>query len=509
MKKMNPSGVTSRTHKAKLNMLFSLLSQVVALICGLVIPQLMINTYGSEAYGATSSIANFLSYIILLEGGMGAVTRSALYKAFADRSNDQISSIICETKSFFRKVAIGFIVYVLIIALFFKQISHNDTFSYWYSFSLVIVIALSTFAEYFVGISYSVLLQADQVAYIGIIFKIIATIFNTIGVIVLVSLKCDILFVKLLSSIVFVIRPILLSLYVKKRYRLKEIHSEKKYLRNKGTALGQHIAWTIHNNTDITVLTVFKDLSLVSVYSVYYMVVSQLQSLLNSFTAGMEAVFGNMYANKEKENLLNTFGYYETLISILGITVFSTAAVLIVPFIRLYTSGVTDADYINMPFAFFLIIASLLYIFRTPYGHMIIAAGRFKETRVAAYGEAIINIIVSVVLVIKLGLVGVAIGTVLATLFRFVWYVFYLSKHILHRSIGKWLKRMIINTITFMCAFIVGNLVLSYFEIKHYAEFIVPGILITTGAGLLTIGFNLLLFRKDVFAIIKKLLKTT
>ena len=505
---MGQNKVVSRTHKAKMNMFFSLLSQCVSFVCGLIVPQLMINTFGSEAYGATASISNFLSYVVLLEGGMGAVTRSALYKAFANKSIIQISSIVCETKSFFRKIAIGFIVYVLIIAIFFKQISHNDVFDYWYSFSLVIVIALSTFAEYFIGISYSVLLQADQVGYIGIIFKIITTILNTIGIVVLVSLGCDILSVKLLSSIVFVLKPVLLSIYVKKRYKLVEVESNTKYLKNKGTALGQHIAWTIHNNTDITVLTLFKDLSLVSVYSVHYMVVSQLQNLLSSFTTGMEAVFGSMHANKEKDNLQQTFGYYETLISIISITVFSAAAILFVPFIRLYTAGITDAQYINSPFAFALIIASLLYILRTPYGHMIIAAGRFKETRIAAYGEAIINIVVSIVLVIQYGLVGVAIGTVLATLFRFVYYAIYLSKHVLYRSIIKWIKRMIINSVVFGCAFIIGQNILSLFNINSYAEWIVAGITIVAITGVLTILLNTILYKNDVFAIIRKMKKT-
>lgn len=494
----------SRTEKAKLNMFFSLLQQIIAFVCGLIVPKIMLNTFGSAAYGTTTSIATFLSYITLLEGGIGAVTRSALYKAFASKSKDQISAVITETKIFYKKIAFAFVAYVIVIACFYKQISHNTTFGYWYSFSLVVVIAFSTFAEYFIGISYSLLLQADQMNYIVVIFRIVTTILNTIGVVVLTSINCDILAVKLLSSIVFVIRPVLLSIYVKRRYKLTEVHFSEKLLVNKRSAIGQHIAWALHNNTDIAVLTVLKDATYVSVYSVYHMVVSQLQSILNSFSSGMEAVFGSMYANKERENLQKTFGYYETLISVISIALFSIAAVLIVPFIRLYTSGITDAEYINPTFAMILIIASLLYSLRTPYSYMIIAAGQYKETRMAAYGEAAINITTSIIFVIKYGLVGVAVGTVLATLFRYVYYVFYLSRHILYRNTVLWIKRTLVNSVTFICIYVIGTLVVKHYIISNYIEWMIVGIIITVISGIITIVFNLVIYYKDLMAILQK-----
>ena len=501
---MDTPNKKSRTQKEKLNISFSLLQQGITFICGLIVPKLMLNAFGSEAYGATASIATFLSYITLLEGGIGAVTRSALYKAFASKSDEQVSAVIQETKGFYRKIAFAFIIYVMVVALFFKQLSHNTTFDYWYSFSLVIVIAISTFAEYFIGISYALLLQADQMNYIVVIFRIITTVLNTVGIIVLTSLKCDILTVKLLSSIVFIIRPVLLSVYVRKQYKLPDVHQKEKLLTNKSSAVGQHIAWALHNNTDIAVLTILKDLTYVSVYSVYHMVVSQLQSILSSFSSGMEAVFGSMYANKEQENLQRTFGYYETLLSMLNIAVFSIAAVLIVPFVRLYTSGVTDADYINPLFAITLVVASLLYSLRTPYGNMIIAAGRYKETRMAAYGEAAINIITSVLFVIRYGLVGVAIGTVLATLFRFAYFAVYLSKHVLHRSLILWIKRMIVNIISFACICFIGNTVISYLSVNNYFEWAVAGVIISLISGTLVILINIITYKNDVLAIVNR-----
>jgi uracil permease len=61
----------------------------------------MIGEFGSEAYGATTSITQFLAYITLLEGGIGGVARAVLYKPLAQRDMDTIGAIIGEIRKFF------------------------------------------------------------------------------------------------------------------------------------------------------------------------------------------------------------------------------------------------------------------------------------------------------------------------------------------------------------------------------------------------------------------------
>ena len=100
---------------------------------------------------------------------------------------------------------------------------------------------------------------------------------------------------------------------------------------------------------------------------------------------------------------------------------------MLVPFVSVYTRGINDANYIVPRFSLLLVISSLVFCLRFPYHSMIIAAGKFKETRWAAFGEAFINIILSIILVMKYGLTGVAVGTVTAILFRFLYYVYYLG----------------------------------------------------------------------------------
>lgn len=471
----------------------------VILICGLIVPRLMIGNFGSEVYGATASIAQFLSYITLLEGGIGGVARAALYKPLADNDTLAISKVQSEIQRFFRIVGYLFTVYVLIIASSFKYISHTDAIDWVTSFLLVLAISISTFGQYFVGISNAVLLQAAQKTYIPQLLNSLTVILNTIATVVLVKLNCNIITVKLVSSCIFVLRPVGLWIYVKRSYKLVPCKkTEEIQLKQKWVGLGQHLAYYLHSHTDIAVLTIFADLKAVAVYSVYNMVVAHMQNLAASFSTGMEALFGDMLAKEEHEKLHKTFSYYETLISVVSITLFSVCAVLIVPFVRIYTQGVADANYIQPLFGFLMILAAVLYCLRIPYHSVVIAAGRFKQTSWAAYGEAVINIVLSMLLVNWLGLSGVIIATVTATAFRFVFYVIYLSRNIIRRSVWLFVKRMCVNTAAFFAVFVVGSFAVAKLEMSNYLQWALGGAIVTAIAMAIVLLLNLIVYRNDL-----------
>ena len=141
-----------RVKRAKLNILVSVACQIISLICGIILPKIFLGAYGSEAYGATSSITHFRAYITLLEGGISGVARAALYKPLAEGDSYRISTVVSEIKRYFRLLAFIFIAYVLVLACSFKAISHIEVLDWASTFLLVIVISISTFGQYFIGV---------------------------------------------------------------------------------------------------------------------------------------------------------------------------------------------------------------------------------------------------------------------------------------------------------------------------------------------------------------------
>lgn len=495
----------ARIHGAKKNIFVSIGCQLVTLLCGIIAPKLMIDAFGSEAYGATVSIGQFLSYIALLEGGIGGVARAALYKPLAEGDMQEISVVMAEVRRFFRIIACIFVAYALVIACSFRGISGSDVLDWASSFLLVISISLSTLGQYFIGISNIILLQAAQKSYVTNMVNIAGMVVNTLMIILLISLGCSIITVKLVSSAVFVLRPVALWAYVRRHYPLRHVpKSNTSRLSQKWSGLSQHIAFFLHSNTDVVILTCFSSLNAVAVYSVYNMVVANIQNLASSFISGMEALFGDMLARKEQEKLNRTFSVYETIISVVAVILFAVTTVMVVPFVRIYTAGVTDTDYEAPLFAVLLILSALLYCLRMPYHSAIIAAGHFRQTQVAAYGEALLNVGLSILLVTRFGLVGVAIGTLSATAFRLIYYVAYLSRRILNRPVMLFLRRSALNAVLWLAAVWAGWRATSLFEMTNYGLWALGGMLAGLIALAVTVAGNLLLDRRNCRALLSR-----
>ena len=94
-----------RSKKALRNTFASISYEIVAIICGLILPRLILSRFGSSYNGITSSITQFLSCVALLKSGIGAVTRAALYKPLAEKDSFRLSEIINATSIFMRKIA--------------------------------------------------------------------------------------------------------------------------------------------------------------------------------------------------------------------------------------------------------------------------------------------------------------------------------------------------------------------------------------------------------------------
>lgn len=424
-------------------MLSSLIYQFVTIVCGLITPRLILRSFGSTYNGVISSATQFLSMISFLTFGITASTRVALYSSLANNDILKTSRIVKSTELYMRKVAGAVIIFAILLCIIYPHISHNDL-SNLQNVLLISIISVGTFAEYFFGITNTTLVTADQSSYIANTLNILKTILNTICVAILINFRASIYCVKLVSSLVFLLSPFALSVYVKKKYKLiSDCEPDDSAIKQRGAVAFHSIANIIHNNTDIVILTLFTDAKLISVYTIYYLIVGKLKSLLQVFTSGMEAAFGDMWVKKETEQLNRNFRIYEYMLYSFTAVVFSCVAVLILPFIAVYTRGVTDINYIRPELAILITFAEGMYCIRQPYLTLVYATGSFEETKIGAMIEAILNIIISILLVQTLGIAGVIIGTLIANIFRTVQFSLYVSKRILQRNIQEVMLRFL------------------------------------------------------------------
>ena len=85
------------------NIICSLLLQVVTIVSGFILPKIIISSLGSETNGLVASINQFLNYVVLLEGGVSGVITASLYQPLSTNDKKKVSSIIRTTKRFLIK----------------------------------------------------------------------------------------------------------------------------------------------------------------------------------------------------------------------------------------------------------------------------------------------------------------------------------------------------------------------------------------------------------------------
>lgn len=493
-----------RSKKAALNSLTSIISQIISIICGFILPKLILSAFGSNYNGITSSITQFISTVVLLRAGVGGVTRAALYKPLADNDTEEISSIIRATEIFMKKVSLLFAIALIAFACIYPFMV-IDEFDWFFSFSLVLILGISTFAQNYFGITYQMLIQADQRQYIYSLITIITTVLNTLIAAILIKFGASIHIVKLASSIVFALNPIFFNIYVRRRYKInKSAKPNYDAISQRWDAFAQQAAAFVNNNTDIIILTMFRNIKEVSVYTVYYLVGNGLYKVENTLCDGMGAAFGNMLANNEREALERNVRIFEYLVFTTSTFLFICGGALIVPFSELYTRGITDVSYTRPLFGVLMCINQFLLCVRLPYQMVVEAAGHFKQTRNGAIFESFLNIIISALLVIKFGLIGVTIGTFSALIFRTLQYAIYASRNILDRHIGVVIKHLIISFLEAISVAIIINLIPSH-SINSYIGWFIYAIIIALITVLVIVIYSSLLYKSDVKMLIDKI----
>lgn len=423
MKVKNPID-GNRDSLLKKNTISGIILQVITLICGFILPRAILNTYGSETNGLVNSISQFLQMIAFAELGMGAVLQSALYKPLADKDYNKISEILSAGNNFFRKIGLLLLLYVLILCVIFPCFIDNN--SILYDGALIIAISISYFAQYYFGLVDRLFINAIQKAYIQNQIYIITLLINTIACYILIYTGFSIISVKLLTSIVFLLRPFLVRKYIQKNYKInRKARFNANSIPQKWNGIAQHVAAIVLDSTDTIVLSLLSSLTNVSIYAVYNIVISGIKQLFTTAFGGISALIGDLWANDEIGKLNTYFENTEKLLHFVTLFFWITTYRLIVPFVTLYTSGVRDANYNAPEFAFVICLASILFCYRLSYNSLILAVGHYKQTQMIFIIAASINLFSSIILVKSIGLIGVAIGTLIAMIYQYTsmqWY---------------------------------------------------------------------------------------
>lgn len=440
----------NRTKKFFYNTISSIILQLVTFFAGLVTPRIFLLYYGSDINGLISSVSQFITYFNLVEAGLSGAAIYALYKPLADNDPISINSIVTAAKRFYKQAGWIFVGLVLVLALFYPLYIKSNIIQPWEISALVFILGVNGALEFFTLAKYRSLLTADQRTYIISIASGIHILLNTIIVFAMAKAGTNIVLLRLVAVSSLFVRTFILQIYCKIKYPFLDYSVEPNFtaLNKRWDALYLQILGAIQSGAPIVIMTlIIKDLSLISVYAVYNMVLGGINTILSVFTNGLAASFGDIIARNDRITLARTynefeFGYY-FLISFVYVVSFLTIS----QFINIYTQGIQDAQYNRPLLGTMFVLNGFLYNLKTPQGMLVISAGLYKETRMQSTIQGGIIIVVGTILAIQLGIYGVMIGAILSNLYRDIDLLFYIPRHVTHLPVAQTAKRILRNMI--------------------------------------------------------------
>ena len=253
----------------------------------------------------------------------------------------------------------------------------------------------------------------------------------------------------------------------------------------------------VFNNTDTLLLSYFCGLKTVSVYSIYLMMCNMINTIVDSISSSMTYQFGFWYST-DKEKFTKAQKVFERYYLCVVFWLYSVTLVFLIPFISLYTKGVTDANYVDAPLPFLFVGMQLLSYTKRPFNQVVNMAQKFKETKWRSVAEATINITISFFAVRKYGIYGVLLGSIVALSYRVIDLIIF-SNRILDNSIlgsmENLVKDVICLCLVYCCTSGFVNDLNNYLSVFFYAA------VVTIFSGMLFFSVNLVGHKSDLHEI--------
>lgn len=504
-----------RTKKAMKNASVGILTYILAFIPQFLIRRIFLDTLGEEILGLNSLFMNLISYLSIVEMGIGSAIIFSLYRPFAERDYVKIKGYLNYYEKFYKIVGTIILFLGLCLLPFIEIFVSNDLgFNIYQMQWFFILFLINTYISYLFTYKFCLLNVAQEnykVSIANTVAKIVIAILQYMSL--MIFPRFDIYIA--IQIIINLVQYILLSSYIDKKFKiLKDItgvitDEERHSLIKNVRALFIHKIGSIFVlGTDNIVISTFINLSTVARYNNYNMIINAIQGLVNAIVGALTPSIGNLLVEKDKEEaykvhqrlfLLNFW-----IASFVVIVLYNLSTQFVIlwlgkgAIIDNFTLGVILFNF------YFFIMRSTVESFKD-------GSGRYHEDRYASLFESAINLIFSIILVQKFGLVGVFIGTLISNLTVLFWVKPLITyKYVFNRSLLDYFKTYFKYCLISLIPFLITVTLTQ--NIKSHISFfmlILNGLINT----LIINGIYLFIFRKDenfiyfknlIFAMVKK-----
>lgn len=452
-------------------MIAALANSVLVTVFNLIYSNYLLQIYGSEINGLISTLSQFVSLFLIVEGGFMTAAVVATYKPIVDKDYNKLNNILYTCKRVYLKI--GTVITVCALAGGAVYIHFIESpFSYGKTMALLVISAITTSGSIGILSKYSVLLQGENKEFVLTNFSLLSKTVTWILSMILILHNASIVLVYAINILNVALNILLVKRYEKKHYPFVNYDAgtyDASIISGTKDVMFQKIANTVFTSTDLIVTSVFISLSAASVYNLYYQIFKSVFTLLASIVQAPFNSFGQLVNSEEnREELKNYFEIYQQFVLIVSTLLMAITAQLVIPFVKIYTKNIFDYNYIYPVLAILFYSQMFVQINNKPYATILNVTGNFKMQNVQCVLAAIINIIVSIGFIPWLGIHSIVLGSVVGTLIIFVMNMYQMFKNVLHGNWKNDVKNIILNYVAgigCICVFYRINIsVTDYFQ---------------------------------------------
>lgn len=417
-----------RTQKVAKNLIIStVLTTLVALI-GMVKIKYFLNYLGAETTGIYQLFNQILSYISLVDAGLTSSILYSLYKPVSDNDTKKINAILKGGRNFYNKIALIIIALGLIVSLKIDFFINEYTSPLWYIQLCFVVFIISSAINYFVT-SRKVILEAKQNLY-----KVHLVVYTTIIIkgileIVLLSFKLKLLSLMVLSLVISIIQNIIIIFVSKKDYNelsYKDVEADNSFKKETKNLLAQKIANLVFNNIDVILISKFISAGSVVVYTSYSYITTSIQNIVKKIGSSSLASVGNLLVT-EKNRAREIFYEYNAMCFYIANIVSVPLLLVLTPFISIFYGSEYMLSFLG---SFYVVIILYFRVIEIPLETYNSALGYFEKIKKCVIFQSVVNLVLSFVLLFKIGIEGVLLATVVSYIFgQFIIYPYILNNN--------------------------------------------------------------------------------
>lgn len=396
------------------NFIAVILTTVINIVFGMVEVSLFISKYGVAVNGLKQTGTQLLSYLSLIEAGIGASYLYNMYSPIASGDSKKISELYAGFKKSIRIAVLEMLLVALLISLIYPLFINDNSMTYSFMVSIFALLSIKYILPYLISYVPKYMIIAKEHRYKTELISGISNAIIYLSEIVLITkTRISIQLLLVLCIIISMISGIVYYIAMKKLYANKIEKNVQPDISPKNMSkdvLAHNISGLIFNSTDNVIISVLSTLKNVTIYSNYNLIVNQVAVVFQKVYDGVTASLGIKIINRDS----NSYSIYREMLSFtlfVASLVTTVFMVMINDFVSLWVGEELIVGKLNVFLFGFILYCGILMPCITSARN---ACGLYKESKNFTIFQAILNLSITLILVPKMGLTGALLGTFIA-----------------------------------------------------------------------------------------------